>query len=239
MSGTDSSNLSVGQVGLIALFVTALITSQVTATKLLGFRLPFSLPFSGTLLILPGASVAYSVTFFASDCYAELYGRRAAQVMVNVAFAMNFVLLGLVWTTLAAPQAPLPQPPASAFSSVLGASTNIVLGSLVAYVVSQNWDVIAFHRIREYTDGEHLWLRNVGSTATSQAIDTALFVLVAFVVAPAVLGIGQGLGLSGALGLVFGQYLLKVAIAVGDTPFVYAAVGLLESRETDVIPKAT
>jgi uncharacterized integral membrane protein (TIGR00697 family) len=233
MSATQrDETASVWQVGLLALFVTALITSQVTASKLIGIRLPFEIPFSGSLLILPGASVAYAVTFFASDCYAELYGRRAAQVMVNVAFAMNFVLLGLVWTTLAAPQAPLPQPDASAFSSVLGASTNIVLGSLVAYAVSQNWDVLAFHWIRDYTDGEALWLRNVGSTASSQAIDTVLFVGVAFVVAPAVLGVGQGLGLEGALGLLLGQYLLKLGIAVVDTPFVYAVVGLVRSHES-------
>jgi uncharacterized integral membrane protein (TIGR00697 family) len=230
MSGRTATG--VGQVGLIALFVTALITSQVTATKLLGFSLPVDLPVVGSLLVLPGASVAYAVTFFASDCYAELYGRRAAQVMVNVAFAMNFVLLALVWTTLAAPQAPLPQPPASAFSSVLGASVNVVLGSLVAYLVSQNWDVVVFHRIREYTGGERLWLRNVGSTATSQAIDTVLFVGIAFGVAPALLGVGDALPLSGAISLMLGQYLLKLLIAVVDTPFVYAVVGLVRSRET-------
>jgi uncharacterized integral membrane protein (TIGR00697 family) len=229
MSGRTATG--VGQVGLIALFVTALITSQVTATKLLGFSLPVDLPVVGSLLVLPGASVAYAVTFFASDCYAELYGRRAAQVMVNVAFAMNFVLLALVWTTLAAPQAPLPQPPASAFSSVLGASVNVVLGSLVAYLVSQNWDVVVFHRIREYTGGERLWLRNVGSTATSQAIDTVLFVGIAFGVAPALLGVGDALPLSGAISLMLGQYLLKLLIAVVDTPFVYAVVGLVRSRE--------
>jgi hypothetical protein len=230
MSGRTATG--VGQVGLIALFVTALITSQVTATKLLGFSLPVDLPVVGSLLVLPGASVAYAVTFFASDCYAELYGRRAAQVMVNVAFAMNFVLLALVWTTLAAPQAPLPQPPASAFSSVLGASVNVVLGSLVAYLVSQNWDVVVFHRIREYTGGERLWLRNVGSTATSQAIDTVLFVGIAFGVAPTLLGVGDALPLSGAISLMLGQYLLKLLIAVVDTPFVYAVVGLVRSRET-------
>jgi hypothetical protein len=110
------------------------------------------------------------------------------------------------------------------FETVLGASTNIVAGSLVAYVVSQNWDVVVFHAIRDRTDGKYLWLRNVASTATSQAIDTVLFVGIAFFVAPTLLGTGQPLPRQVLVALVVGQYLLKLLIALVDTPFVYAVV---------------
>jgi len=208
------------RVGLVALFVTALVTSQLTASKLLAFSLPVSLPLAGGTLVLPGAALAYALTFFASDCYAELYGRRAATVVVNVGFAMNFVLLALVWSTILAPGLPAQAQPVDlgAFRSVLGASTAIVVGSLSAYVVSQNWDVFVFHWLRERTDGEMLWLRNVGSTATSQLIDTVIFVGVGFVVF-------QGLPPGEALALIVGQYVLKLAIALLDTPFVYAVVG--------------
>jgi hypothetical protein len=144
-------------------------------------------------------------------------------VLVNVAFAMNFVLLGLVWLAIAAPVfqgSPVGQ---EAFGRVLGASTGVVVGSLGAYVVSQNWDVVVFHRIREYTDGEALWLRNVGSTATSQFLDTVIFVTVAFYVF-------QGLPPGQVLGLGVGQYLVKLSLAVLDTPFVYTVVGFVRSR---------
>ncbi|MCU4973592.1 queuosine precursor transporter [Halobacteria archaeon AArc-m2/3/4] len=221
---------TVTQVALIGLFVTALVTAQLTASKILAFELPVAIPVTGTDLILPGAALAYALTFFASDCYSELYGRKAAQVVVNVAFAMNFVVLVLVWSTIAAPAAPTSIDPAT-FESVLGASTNIVAGSLLAYVVSQNWDVIVFHRIREYTDGEALWLRNLASTASSQAIDTVIFVTVAFSIAPQVFGVGFQMGAGDLAALIVGQYLLKLAIAVVDTPFVYAVVGFVRSRE--------
>jgi uncharacterized integral membrane protein (TIGR00697 family) len=221
-------------VGLVALFVTALVTAQVTAAKLIAvpLRLPavggVDLPAVGSELVLPGAALAYALTFLASDCYAELYGRRPAQVVVNVAFLMNGVLLALVWTTILAPAAGGVDP--GAFRSVLGASTNVVAGSLVAYLVSQNWDVVAFHWLRARTGGRHLWLRNVGSTATSQALDTAIFVGIAFGIAPRVAGVGPALAL-GALGqLMLGQYLLKLAIAVLDTPVVYAVVGVVRRR---------
>lgn len=226
MSAPDGDNV---QVVLVALFVTALVTAQLTAAKVLAVPLPFSFPVLGSVLILPGASLAYALTFFASDCYAELYGRRAAHVVVTVGFAMSLVLLGLVWGTILAPAAESSVDPA-AFASVLGASTNIVLGSLLAYLVSQNWDVFVFHWLREYTNGRALWLRNVGSTATSQALDTVIFVGVAFALAPDLLGIGSALPVGVLLGLAVGQYLLKLLIALVDTPFVYAVVGYARSR---------
>ncbi|MCU4925731.1 queuosine precursor transporter [Halobacteria archaeon AArc-dxtr1] len=221
---------TVAQISLIGLFVTALVTAQLTASKVLAFSLPFSLPVTGAELVLPGAALAYALTFLASDCYTELYGRRSAQVMVNVGFALNFVVLLLVWSTIAAPDAGTGVP-GEEFEAVLGASTSVVAGSLLAYIVSQNYDVIVFHKIREVTGREKLWLRNVLSTGTSQAIDTVIFVSVAFAIAPALLGTGEVLPLDVILALIVGQYLLKLAIAVLDTPVVYAIVGLVRARE--------
>ncbi|SEW18202.1 queuosine precursor transporter [Halobacterium jilantaiense] len=236
MASSASDRLAGGQVALVALFVTALVTAQLTASKLLLFDIPVSLPHTGSSLVLPGAALAYAVTFFASDCYSELYGRRPAQVMVNVGFAMNFVLLALVYSTVQAPIAPFSGVGQSEFSSVLLSSANIVAGSLLAYVVSQNWDVVVFHAIRDRTGGDHLWLRNVGSTATSQAIDTVIFVTVAFWAAPTLFGVGQVYEVSQILALIVGQYVLKLGIAVGDTPFVYAVVRAVRGAEPDATP---
>jgi uncharacterized integral membrane protein (TIGR00697 family) len=216
------------KVALAALFITSLITAQLIAVKLLAVPFPGSLPLVGGSVLVPAGVLAYALTFFASDCYAELYGRRPAQIMVNVGFGMNFVMLALVWLAIAAPGSPAGVDPAT-FESVLGLSTNIVLGSLGAYIVSQNWDVIAFHAIGDWTDGEHLWLRNLGSTGTSQLIDTTIFVLLAFFLVPSALGIGQALPGAVLVQLIVGQYILKLLIALLDTPFVYAVVGYMRS----------
>jgi len=215
--------LPISRLTLIAIFVTALITSQVTAAKIVAVGLPIAVPLTGNLLLVPAAAFAYAVTFFASDCYAELYGRQAATRLVNVAFVMNFVLLGLVWLAIFAPVFPESPVGQEQFSSVLGASTGVIAGSLLAYLISQNWDVIVFHWLRDYTDGKALWLRNLGSTITSQLIDTVIFITIAFI-------IFQGVPLSQAIGLIVGQYIIKLAIAVLDTPFVYATVGAVRSR---------
>ena len=223
MSNNATDDLPTGRLAIVGLFVTALVTAQLTASKLLMFGLPFGIPVTGDALILPGAVLAYALTFFATDCYSELYGKEAAQKLVNVGFAMNFVLLALVWSTIVAPVFPDSPVAADTFRQVLGASTAVVVGSLAAYLVSQHWDVLVFHAIRERTDGDHLWLRNIGSTATSQLLDTVIFIGVTFVVL-------QGVPLDFAAPLIVGQYLFKLLIAVVDTPFVYVVVGYLRSQ---------
>ncbi|TKX82858.1 VUT family protein, partial [Halorubrum sp. SS5] len=89
----------------------------------------------------------------------------------------------------------------------------------------QNWDVFVFHAIRDRTGERMLWLRNLASTATSQAIDTVIFVGVAFYVAPLLLGVGPVFDPPTLLALGLGQYILKLGIAVLDTPVVYLIVG--------------
>jgi uncharacterized integral membrane protein (TIGR00697 family) len=221
--GEGADPLPVPRLVLVALFVTALVTAQVTASKIVAVGVPFSVPLRGDTLLVPAAAFAYAVTFFASDCYAELYGRRAATRLVNVAFAMNFVLLGLVWLAIAAPVFEFSPVGQGEFESVLGASTGIVVGSMGAYLVSQNLDVFTFHWLRDRTEGRKLWLRNLGSTATSQAVDTVIFIAIAFVAF-------QGMAVDEAVGLMIGQYLVKLAVAGLDTPFVYAVVGYVRSQ---------
>lgn len=214
----------VGQVALIALFITSLVTAQLTATKVLAFGLPISLPVTGAAVVVPGAFLAYGLTFLASDCYTELYGRRSAAIMVNIGFAMNFVLLALVWAAIVAPAAEPESVNPEAFRDVLGASTNIVIASLTAYLISQNWDVYFFDYIRERTEGAHLWFRNIASTATSQAIDTLVFIVLAFYLIPQLIGIGPILGGETLAALLVGHYFLKLVIVGLDTPLVYLIV---------------
>lgn len=213
----------VPRVALAALFITSLVTAQLLAVKLTGLPTPFSLPFLGASLLVPAGVVAYALTFFATDCYAELYGRWDATVLVNVGFAMNFVLLGLVWLAIRLPGSDAGVDPA-AFARVFAPSTNIVLGSLLAYLVSQNLDVVTFDSLRIRTRGEYLWLRNLASTGTSQLVDTAIFIVVAFWVVPQALGFGAVLPGVALAQLIVGQYLVKLLLALLDTPFVYAVV---------------
>lgn len=217
-------------IGFVGVFVTCLVTAQVIGAKIVAL----SVPVLGAITI-PGGTLAYAGTFYATDCVSELYGERVATRVVQVAFAMNFVLLALVYLTIVAPAADTSVPP-DQFATVLGAAPSIVAGSLVAYLVSQHWDVFAFHRIKEWTDGDHLWVRNLASTGTSQFIDTTVFILIAFKLAPLVIPGGLNLPLGVLVGTIVAQYVAKLLIAVGDTPFVYATVSLVRNWSEDPTP---
>lgn len=216
------------QIGFIGLFVVALMVAQVTGGKLA----VITLPLVGAVLY-PAGTIAYAATFFATDCMSELYGRKFATKVVNIAFLMNFVLLGLVWWSIQAPNSGVGVPQGE-FAMVFSSGTNIVLGSLTAYLVAQNWDVFAFDSIRDWTSGKHLWLRNLASTGTSQLIDTTIFTLMAFWLAPQVLGIGHALPTAVLISTIAGQYFLKAIIAGVDTPLVYMAVHGIR-RRTDTV----
>jgi len=102
----------------------------------------------------------------------------------------------------------------NAFATILNFTPRFVAGSLLAYIVSQRFDVWAFHRIKRMTGEKWLWLRNNGSTMASQVIDTLIYALVAW---------WGTVDLITALKLGAAKYLFKIIIALIDTSFIYWA----------------
>ncbi len=193
---------------LVGLFVGCLVSANFIAIKLCNI---FG-------LVVPAGVIAYSITFTVTDIISDVYGRKAASYAVWAGFAANIVMVAMVFGGWLLP------PLSPAFQSkyqVLLSTPRIVAASMVAYLLSQNHDVLAFHFWKALTKGRHLWLRNNASTAVSQLIDTCTFITLAFygVVPNSVL-----------LNMILGQYLIKLLIAICDTPFVYLGVKLISGR---------
>jgi queuosine precursor transporter len=68
----------------------------------------------------------------------------------------------------------------SAFKGVFGQGMRIIIGSLVAFLVSQIVDVTIFHKIKKLTGEKHVWLRATGSTVVSQLVDSYIVLFIAF-----------------------------------------------------------
>ena len=101
-----------------------------------------------------------------------------------------------------------------ATATLFNFTPRFVIGSLLAYFLSQRFDVWIFHKIKIRTQEKHLWLRNNISTILSQAIDTLIYGLVVW------WGI---VDLLTAMQLALAKYFFKVIIALIDTPFIYLA----------------
>ena len=199
-----------GKVGLQVAIATAIILANLQGPKLtIIFGLETSL-----------GVIFYSTIFFATDVLSENYGRHEAAKAVWMGFTVSVIVL--VMMTLALLFQPSTNPETADFSNdvhesfetILGFSWRFVLGSLFAYLVSQRFDVWAFHKIRSITGERWLWMRNNGSTIASQAIDTTLYSLVVWW---GTVDLGKALALGGA------KMVFKVAIAIIDTAFLYWA----------------
>ena len=168
-------------------------------------------------LFVPAGVLAYSITFICTDVISEIWGRERANTTILGGFVALVAVLFLVQLSLAWPKAPFWDND-SAFQSVLGATSRIIVASFIAYLVSQYHDVWAFHFWKRITRQRHLWLRNNLSTAVSQFLDSFIFITIAFY---GVMPIGS---------LIVGQWIVKMAIAALDTPVVYAIVYLVRRK---------
>jgi queuosine precursor transporter len=101
-----------------------------------------------------------------------------------------------------------------AFDIILNQSARMMLAGMIAYGVSQLLNVAIFTRLRR-CDGRMLWLRAMIAGVASQAIDSLLFITIAFYgVAPVAL-------------ILPGQFLAKVTLsAVLVPPLIYAFLAI-------------
>jgi len=199
---------------LTTIFAGSVVLANILAAKLTWLELPI---IGG--VAIPAGFVAFGVAYLASDLLVEYYGKAEAHKVVNGTLVTLTLSYGLIWLALWFPPAPfwLLQ---EQYVSILGGSASIVLASIIALGVAQHIDVDLFSRLMNRTDGDHKWLRNCGSTITSQLIDTILFVGLGFGLFP-LLGLGGEAQLGMALvSIIVGQYIVKVGVALIDTiPF--------------------
>jgi hypothetical protein len=199
-----------GRIGLVAAIVLAILLANLQGPKLtviLGMETSLGVIF-------------YSSIFFATDLLGEKHGRAVANQAVLLGFGVSVIIVlmmsvSLLYLPSARPEsAVFSSDVHAAFSRILDFSPRFVFGSLLAYLISQSFDVWFFHRVKEWTQGKHLWLRNNLSTMTSQALDTVLYAVIVW------WGIFD---LVYAFQLALAKYVFKVFIAAFDTPFIYWA----------------
>lgn len=198
-----------GKMGLYTIVILNLMLSNLQGPKLIIiFGMETSL---GVIL--------YSGIYFATDLLSEKYGRREGQRAVWLGFTASIILIIMIYISLlflpsTGPKAEFAENIHDAMTTIFSFTPLFVFGSLLAYLLSQSFDVWIFHYLKEKTQGRHLWLRNNLSTLTSQAFDTVLYGLVVW--APIV-------GFWMALKLAAAKYIFKFFIALIDTIFIYWA----------------
>ncbi|WP_456413319.1 queuosine precursor transporter [Oceanithermus profundus] len=201
---------------ITAAFVAVLIISNVAATKVVVLG-PFT--FDGGTLLFP-------LAYIFGDVLTEVYGYARSRRVIWTGFAL-LALASLTFSAVAALPAladPEVAPFARAFDLLFGLVPRIVLGSLLAYWAGEFANSYVLARMKVLSRGRFFGARALGSTLVGQAVDTGLFLLVAF----------AGVYPPYVLGLMFASnYVFKVGVEVVFLPLTYAVVGALKRAENE------
>jgi uncharacterized integral membrane protein (TIGR00697 family) len=156
-----------------------------------------------------------------SDILTEVYGYARARSVMWIGFA-GLVLMSLVLIAVEF----LPAAPSwhnqQAYEAVLGFVPRISMASIIAYWVGGFANDFTLAKMKILTKGKYLWSRTIGSTVVGQAIDSFLFIGLAFygIIPTAVV-----------LQIALTQYILKVIYETVATPFTYFIVNKLKKDE--------
>ena len=202
---------SLAFVVIVALFITALITANITAVKLIGL---FG-------LVLPAAVVVFPVSYICGDVLTEVYGYRVARQVIWLGFLCNLIAVVPIYIGDLLPAAPFWEGQ-EAYETILGYTPRLLVASFLAYLVGEFANAFVLAKMKIVTDGRFLWSRTIGSTLVGQGLDSLVFIVLAFVgTIPA----------SDIVTAVATQWLVKSAYEALATPLTYLIVNRLKRAE--------
>jgi uncharacterized integral membrane protein (TIGR00697 family) len=177
-----------------------------------------------------GAQLLFPLTYIFGDVFTEVYGYGASRRAIWIGFfasgLLSLMCVFMVW---------LPPAPGwnnqQAYRTVFYQVPRMVAASLIAYWCGEFANSLVLAKMKLWTDGKYLWTRTVGSTVVGQAVDTTVFMTLAF---------GGSLTPALIAGLIFWGYLFKVVYEVVATPVTYQIVNFLKRHEgVDTFDRST
>jgi uncharacterized integral membrane protein (TIGR00697 family) len=204
---------------LAGVFFTSLVVGDIIGGKL------FEVHLGPITAVMSVGMLPFPVTFLLTDILNEFYGKKAARFITWVGFGLAIFSFVVITLAVQVPWAPLTRQPGytgaveATFNNVFGGSQRILAASMVAYLVGQFSDIAVFNLLKRLTHNKLLWLRATGSTVVSQLIDTVVVQFIAW---------SGVLTTSTIFTIIYTSYAVKLLVAVGLTPLIYAGHALVE-----------
>lgn len=196
---------------LAGMFVATVLISNTIAQK----------PFQWGPFVVPAGVIIFPLSYIFGDVLTEVYGYGRTRQVIWTGFLAGGLMAASYWTAIALPAASFWRHQ-EALETVLGQVPRIVLASVIAYLAGEFVNSFVLAKMKIWTRGRHLWSRTIGSTVVGQAVDTMLFVAIAFGGAWPT----QQLMVSGV-----SLYAFKVVYEVVATPLTYMMVRFLKQTE--------
>ena len=196
---------------IVALFVTCLITANITAVKLVnlfGF-------------ILPAAILIFPLSYVIGDVLTEVYGYGQARRVIWLGFFCNFITVLVIWMGQVLPAASF-WDGQEAYERILGYTPRLLFASFLAYLTGEFANSFVLAKMKIATRGRWLWMRTIGSTLVGQGLDSLVFITLAFV---------GTIPIALLILTIVTQWLAKSMYEAAVTPLTYVVVKFLKRRE--------
>ena len=164
----------------------------------------------------------WPIVFVSTDLINEYFGEKGVRKLSLITaslIAYTFVVLYLAMQIPAVDGKNLVTD--AQFKAVFGQSMWIIVGSIIAFMVSQLIDVTIFHFVKNRTGNKMIWLRSTGSTVISQLFDSFIVLGIAF-------WMTGKMDTPTFIVSAFTGYGVKLTIAVLMTPLIYLGHSLIE-----------
>ena len=204
-------------IGLAATFILTLTVADFAAVKFLDLG----------WVMTPAGSLLFAVVFVSRDMLHKIAGAAVVRQVILIGIALNILvaLFMYLMTMLPAPDFR----PSEAFDKVFAMAPAIVLGSVIAALISQWVNTWVYQKL--WDRGMGSWARTIWSNVVSLPVDAVFFTILAFVIFPPLFGAtGIELGAAAAR-IASGQTLFKLAIILVLTPLVSLSPTREEARE--------
>jgi uncharacterized integral membrane protein (TIGR00697 family) len=109
----------------------------------------------------------------------------------------------------------------TAFETILGFVPRIVIASLLAYLAGQILNAKVLVKLKQATEGKHLWLRLMGSTLVGELVDSVIFCSIAW------FGI---LSVPALLNYILVGFVYKTVVELVLMPVTYLVIRIIKRR---------
>ncbi|MDX6183499.1 queuosine precursor transporter [Flavobacterium sp. Fl-77] len=202
---------------LAGIFITNAVVAELIGGKLIQVG-----PFVMSIGILP-----WPVVFLTTDLINEYFGEKGVRKLSFITaclIAYAFVILIMAMIVPAAKGiSPVND---EQFQVVFGQSMWIIVGSIIAFMVSQLIDVSVFWFFKNKTGDKKIWLRTTGSTVISQLFDSFIVLGIAF-------WLPGKINFDTFISSALTGYVFKLSVAVLLTPLIYVGHHLIKKYLDD------
>ena len=161
-------------------------------------------------------TILFSSTYLCTDILSEHFGKDKAQKNVLISF-VSFLFVTIVMLITIGFNPSSNDGVQDSLENIFTPMSRFFIASMIAYLISQYFDVWLYSKIKNLTINRFLWLRNNLSTILSSLIDNTVFSILAWVI----LNPNPETFYNVIMIYILGTYILRIFIALIDTPFMY------------------